>query len=64
MGVLMGSHFQVPEPKKMVYEEAPEAQAFFVPYTWEVIHTHTIEDLEWRQDRIQVCISLFHPDRL
>lgn len=41
------------EPGKISYEEQADADAFFVPYTWEVIHAHT-GDLHWRSDRIAV----------
>lgn len=34
-------------PEKMRYEEQPESEDFFRPYTWEVIYVHTVRDLHW-----------------
>jgi hypothetical protein len=32
---------------QVAYQEQAEPEAFFVPYTWEVVRAHTAQDLEW-----------------
>ena len=45
---------EVEEPMKIGYQEQDESEAFFVPYTWEVIHAHTAVDLSWQGPRVAV----------
>ena len=39
---------------KIGYQEQDESEAFFVPYSWEVIHAHTAADLSWQGPRVAV----------
>ena len=42
------------EPMKIGYQEQEESEAFFVPYTWEVIHKHTTGDLRWQDAHVAI----------
>jgi len=56
-GGLLGGEMAVDPELKFTYEEEAEAERFFVPYIWEVVHAKTKEDVWW----VTACISVFTP---
>ena len=56
-GLGLGGEMATDPELKFTYEEEAEAEMFFVPYIWEIIHAKTKEDVWW----ITPCISAFTP---
>jgi len=56
-GLGLGGEMAVDPELKFTYEEEAEAESFFVPYIWEVVHAKTKEDVWW----VTACISVFDP---